>query len=1379
MKKSLIIVVLTVITFIASAQEKLFVNLPTDSIIHVPVFTDFVPGEILVRYKDEVTITQRVKAGIINTGVTSIDKIFTKFNVTTSDRLFPNEEKLVTRKMLTTWNGQVFERPSLHNIFRIKLTEEINIFEAIEELKSDPAVIYAEPNYILSITDDQPVSPALDEKEMNEYIRNTQLLPVITAPVSSSDPDDPLYPQQWYIPAVHANEVWDTITGDSTQVIAILDTGVDWLHPDLQNKIWINSDDVPGNGFDDDGNGKVDDIRGWDWINNDNNPTDDNSHGTHVAGIAAAEANNGIGISGVSHGAKIMPLKVFQSSGRGNAATITAGIIYAKEQGATIMNMSFGSYAHSMTMEAALANAYASAVLVAASGNDGRCIGPGNPCAPMFPAALSFVLGTQSQASFSNKDYDGPVYSGFPDLWNYEMWAPGEEMLSTIPGGSYRKYQGTSMATPVISGAVAMYKSLFPDDSQELLWVKFIQSTSTYIDIYRAIHCVPIPQLWFVNNTIIDTLTYNDYDGKVDAGEKIQLWFNIRNTGGQSDSIFIKLELGEFEDPDIAQIINDSAFIGSASPYALHSNQLSPFLIHISPNATNDRDIVLEATMWYANSSDTVSHEIILNVENGEDLAGVMDTTMHLTADKLWLVNSSFRVGTNGVLIIEPGTKIIINQHIVNRGKILGLGTPDSLISITGPGTISYMYYEGDMQMTYTNFYGTTTSFTGDTLSFKNCRFNNLDIYHYIDAGFGSIFMFNNLFIENCIIENSIFGNLFYPHKPNVFLRNNIVNCLQRWPSLTTGMWTDATGGSYNNYYKIRNYYYHMYGGESNPSALVNVSYPSTELNNFISAGKHQYLMKSNGSGDVVNLSNNYWGSTDPEIIRSKIYDFYRDASLPMVNFYPIRQMPYDSAHAIVWKIEVNGNDAQDDLTEPLGFGLQRFDVFFNKPMDTTYIPEVSFGVRMPYTQTMVNDSSYWSDDSRVYTCFKSIQLYTGDGINRLRVAQARDLDGWEIPLEDMRFNVLIQAAGSLSTEFIASPGLGKINLEWNNSGIEDLLGFNMYRFQNITDSTFTNPVLINTTLITDTLYTDFNVLPNIRYYYYYKVLRTDFAESDSSTVISAIPLTASIGDANGDLMVNVLDITTIVAYLLNNNPQPFIYEAANMNGDETINVLDIVGVVNLVTGGAKSGQYTLDRIAHLYIENDTLFADAPAPVAGIQFDINGVTIEDIEILAALKGFETGYGTISNSLRMVFYSMSEKYIPAGYRIPLMKISKPAWLENTILADNSGYPLMIEDRPYKGNALTIKAVEVKQNYPNPFTGETTIPVLIYKQVDYIVLRIVNMYGQVVKTIELTNPEMGEHLLKYNTPASGILAYSVEIRRGNERYILPVKKMVNTF
>ncbi|MFZ4707946.1 MAG: S8 family serine peptidase, partial [Bacteroidales bacterium] len=1041
--------------------------------------------------------------------------------------------------------------------------------------------------------------------------------------------NDPLYPQQWYIPAVHADAVWDTVAGnDSTQIIAILDTGVDWLHPDLQNKIWVNPGEISGNGIDDDGNGKVDDIRGWDWINNDNNPTDDNSHGTHVAGIAAAEANNGIGISGVSQGAKIMSLKVFQSSGRGDAATISQGIIYAMNKGASVINMSFGSYFRSLTMENALVNAYASCVLVAAAGNDNLNLNDDIPIIHptiLYPAGLSYVIGVQATQNalnlnsanpykvgtylpdFTNFDDSGPVFSKFLELQNYEIQAPGANIISSIPNGNYRAFNGTSMATPIVSGVVAICKSINNTKSQEILWAKLIRNNEPNINVYNAIHATLNPQLAIVSSTIVDTIAGDDNDGRVDADETIEIWYKIRNTGSLTESAFVGIKFGEFEDTSTAQILTAQSFIGSVSTYATMTNELLPLKIHISPSVVNGRDIIFRTYVGYTNSPDTIFQDIVVSVENGQQLEGVMDSTFVLTADKLWFVNGSFRVGVNGTLTINPGTHLVIGDRVTIRGTLIANGTSDSLIVITS-ATPSTWYTPPVFK------------FESSNVVFNYVHFYNLNspLGYPDDGGVGGA--------TNCLFEETQFsiGNNMTSTFTNNMVRNS--NVYQFW---NNGPSISKYNVFYNNYLRDRNglpqtclyntYYKNM--GQSSvsfPSALLSASGVDTSLfknNSFVNSIDYCNSFLTEGSAEYLNLGKQYWGSTNPLTIKIHIYDFYKNSSLPLAVYEPLLISPSDSCHGHVWKVLINGADAQDEFVEPVGVGPQRFDVYFNREMDTIFTPQLSFGVRSPYTQTTVADSGSWDVTHRIWTAYKTIQLYTGDGINRIRVAGAKEANGWqwEIPVEDMRFEFVIAAAGSASTNFIAQAGIGKVDLEWNNAGIEDLLGFNMYRFKNLTDTTYSDPVLINTTLITDTVYTDFAVIPNEHYWYYYKVVNTDFHESDSSNFVNAIPYNAPTGDANGDGLVNVLDITVIISYMLNQNPQPFLFDAADVNNDNAINILDVIGVVNLINGTKSSipqliGTHPLT--AYIKMEGDQIELHHNGQIASMQFELLGENLE-------------------------------------------------------------------------------------------------------------------------------------------------------------------------
>lgn len=1340
------LVLVGVISLIGSfgySQQTLFVNNPPDSVVRIDPrgsSMNFVQGEILIKFKDEALVNVSMKSSLAQTGITSVDALFMLYKVTTAEKLFSQESPLKSKVMLRGYNGQEFEQPSLHNIYRLKVEDQMQLFTAIDSLSKDPNVVYAEPNYILSITNDKAISPPLTEAEAASWM-NTPPSSVASPPSTNSTPNDPLYSQQWYIPAVHANAVWDSVNGsDSTQVIGILDTGVDWLHPDLTNKIWRNTDEIPGNGIDDDGNGKIDDVRGWDWINNDNNPTDDNSHGTHVAGIAAAQANNNIGISGVSWGAKIMPLKVFQSSGYGDAATISQGITYAKNNGATILNMSFGTYARSLTMEQALASAYATCVLAAAAGNDGICIGPGK-CPPyyafegkpLYPGALSYVLGTQTNASWSNDDQDGPVYSKYPELLNYELRAPGTNILSTIPNGNYRVYQGTSMAAPVVSGCAAMYRKVRPLDSQELMFAKLIQSTTSYLNIDTALSIIPNIQLWFVSTTIVDTLSGDDNDGRVDAGETIQLWFKVRNTGGLADSVYTSIRFAEFEDTTTAQILTTQAYLGSISAYATHTNQTNPLKIHISPSVANAREICFVAKTWNKGSNDTVTQNVVLRIENGEELTGMLSDTLILTPDKLWLVNGSFKVTPTGVLIIKPGTYIQCTQRIINDGLIHGNGNQDSLIYISstasvGIGGSSPSLY-GNLHLNYVHLdlscnYG---------IYCQKGSINNSVIT------FTGIYGFDNnreFFFENSTFHSSVAQAPFSRvQQNNTFYKCNFVDFFSNSPNWT---FDEDLHFQYTSFFRTH---------------PVRSRYTSLLKCNFLN-NKDNICLYSN-IGYYEHLPWQYWGTVDSIKISKKIYDFYDNSSYAELVFWPYLIVPSDSAQGFVWKILVNNKDAQDEVPDPVGIGPQKFDVYFNKPMNDSVTPQVTFGVRLPYTQTSVADSGHWSTDHKIYTCYKTVQLYTGDGINRIRVAGAKDLDGWEIPIEDMRFEFLIQAAGSASMDFQATPGLGKVALEWNNAGIPDLLGFNMYRFQHVTDTTFTNPVRVNASLILDTLYTDFSVIPNVLYYYYYKVVNTDFKESDSSSVVSCTPLTAAVGDANGDLLVNVLDITTIIAYMINQNPQPFIFDAADVNNDNVINILDVIGVVNILTG-KKKDVAAGNPPAYIYLDHGAILFKTTQPVAGLQFELEGAGLEKVQLMSKLPGYELVSCVSNGKVIGILYSYSNKPLPLGLQNIIGingETDQLRWGE-LVAGDLQGNPVKVIPDELHVYSLEDGILNV---YPNPFAQSTNIQYELFEQAQVEIV-VYDLYGRLIATVFSGSLPKGEFIKVWNGGSNGGMSNS---------------------
>lgn len=273
-------------------------------------------------------------------------------------------------------------------------------------------------------------------------------------------PDDPKLGRQWSLTDprdydIDAEEAWQVSTGEGVTV-AVIDTGIDLTHPDLNDNLWVNPGEIAGNGVDDDGNGYVDDVHGWDFVNNDNLPMDDHSHGTHVAGTIAAEGNNGTGVTGVAWSANLMALKAFNAHGGGSSYAIAKALDYATAMGADISNNSWRLTGYSKAVDEAIARADAADHLVVlASGNDSRNIDNTD-----FTATLPH--GNILTVTAHNASGGRPSWANWGKT-SVDLAAPGAGILSTMPGGGYGTKSGTSMATPHATGAAALLLSANPD----------------------------------------------------------------------------------------------------------------------------------------------------------------------------------------------------------------------------------------------------------------------------------------------------------------------------------------------------------------------------------------------------------------------------------------------------------------------------------------------------------------------------------------------------------------------------------------------------------------------------------------------------------------------------------------------------------------------------------------------------------------------------------------------------------------------------------------------------------------------------------------------------------------------------------------------------
>ena len=359
---------------------------------------------------------------------------------------------------------------------------------AIARLRNERGVRYAEPNFILRAST-LPNDPGFS----NEWgLYNTGQVVNFTAGTPGAD--------------IGAPSAWDVTTGSPSAVVGVIDTGIDASHPDLSQNIWLNpGENCPGcrnDGIDNDRNGYVDDWRGWDFVNNDDNPSDDNGHGTHVAGTVGATGNNGVGVAGVDWNVKLMALKFIRADGTGTASDAIRALLYAADKGATASNNSYGGDGFSQAFDDAIAYAdRAGSLFVAAAGNSGSS----NDTSPSYPASYKEPNVISVAATNSS---DGRAWFSNYGRQSVDLGAPGDNIYSTWPGGGYQFESGTSMASPHVAGAAALAKAAFPAATGVGLKALLLRTvdpnsslaTSTAsggrLDAGNALHCAGTAQAW-------------------------------------------------------------------------------------------------------------------------------------------------------------------------------------------------------------------------------------------------------------------------------------------------------------------------------------------------------------------------------------------------------------------------------------------------------------------------------------------------------------------------------------------------------------------------------------------------------------------------------------------------------------------------------------------------------------------------------------------------------------------------------------------------------------------------------------------------------------------------------------------------------------------
>ncbi|MCK5737931.1 S8 family serine peptidase, partial [bacterium] len=422
------------------------------------------------------------------------------------------------------------------SFFKIQISEPSNLDSLIRRLAALWDVEYAQPNYIHHI---------------------------------DIAPNDPLYPDQWALPLLHMETVWAQTTGTTDVLIAIIDTGIEVAHPDLQGAIHLNpGEDVNGNGtieptdfngIDDDGNGFVDDICGWDFTDaphfpdfgdyreRDNDPADEHGHGTAVAGLIGAQLNNEIGIAGMAPGCRLLNLRAGTSRGLLEEDDVAAAVVYAVHMGAQIINMSFGDEVASPLLRDVMAFAADAGVLLVASAGNSSSLSPHYPSGYAEAISVGSVTRDLYLSSFSNY---GPAI---------DLVAPGSDLFTTNLNGEYQPFSGTSAAAPIVSAAAGLLWSKYPDWSAQEIHGRLMSTCrdlgqSGPDNLYGNGLVDPLNALDSSGSTILEIITPQSNSGTAEpaidvtgsaAGTYFKRYFLRLFTGLEMDSPVLELEQSE------------------------------------------------------------------------------------------------------------------------------------------------------------------------------------------------------------------------------------------------------------------------------------------------------------------------------------------------------------------------------------------------------------------------------------------------------------------------------------------------------------------------------------------------------------------------------------------------------------------------------------------------------------------------------------------------------------------------------------------------------------------------------------------------------------------------------------------------------------------
>ncbi len=518
------------------------------------------PDEILVKFTSElrgVLPEEYLFSGI--TGIEELDALNKKYGLLSMERLWRPLDKV----------GELEKKFGVDLVYLFKFKDKVDLEKVIKDYSSLPFVEYAEPNLYHSM---------------------------------QKIPDDPSFSSQWHHTKMQNPETWDITTGSEDIVFAIIDSDCQWNHPDIEPNIWINEEeDINGdgkftvddiNGRDDDGNGFVDDVVGWNFYNNSNDPSPDPAHsgvegyghGTHCFGDAIEATNNGIGGAGVGYNCRGIGFSCVTDDGKYiNAARAVSAMYYAANKGARVMSLSFGNYAPNSSEQSAINYCYSKGMLIFGAAGNVSTSTKHYPAA--FPNVIAVAASDASDKRADWPDWGGTDYgSAFGD-W-IDVVAPGDNILSTIPTDKYASWDGTSMASPVAAGVAGLLWSVHPDWTNEMVRDRIFEGCDPMPDdtMYQKgllghgrVNSFKTVAPTVLSNISVKNVTASNIEGN--PGNEASIVVYLQNEEGWQDAEDVSVVLTSHN--KYVSVTTGTSNIGDIKAGSESNNSGSPFRVKI------------------------------------------------------------------------------------------------------------------------------------------------------------------------------------------------------------------------------------------------------------------------------------------------------------------------------------------------------------------------------------------------------------------------------------------------------------------------------------------------------------------------------------------------------------------------------------------------------------------------------------------------------------------------------------------------------------------------------------------------------------------------------------------------------------------------------